>query len=581
MLVTVDYETHAIKPRPEYPPKPVSMAYKEGAKASKFLSWAHPCENNSTPLEAFRLLQRWWNDPSVTLLFHNSKFELEVTYEHFGLPVLPANRYEDTMILSYLHDPREPSLGLKQLADKYLDLPPEEQEELKDWIIENVPEARRAKQQWGAYISFAPGKLVGRYARGDTDRTYLLYRYIMPYIKDTGMEAANTREKELNPIILEMESKGVLVDSKRLKKDLPKYEKMYKRLENACSKMLGGININSGKQLAEALLEGGFVDDLPITEKGNYQTGRDVLDEYILDPVLKKKLQQHSKLDKILSSYMRKWAQTPNGIIYPWFSATRGERKGGTKTGRFSSNFQQVPKAPDDPNLPFMRNYIVAPPGFVLIKRDYSQQELRILAHLEQGALLNAYIANPIMDMHAEVKRLILQVSGVDLNRSDVKIINFGTIYGMGIAGIARKLGISYDEAKKLKNLHSKALPGLVEVNKRLKALARRGEPLYTHGGREYYAEKDFEYRQLNIYVQGSAADHTKEAMIRVNEAIKEYDARILSQVHDELIVLAHKSNAKRVNKIFKEAMEFKYFDVQTPSDGAMGVSWGDMKEVV
>ncbi len=579
-IITIDYETKPIQPRPHYPPRPVSVSYKINNKPSKFIAWGHPCENNGTAIQFFYLLQKWWGDPSVIFLFHNSKFELEVTYEFFGLPVLPYNRYEDSMIIAYLHDPREPSLELKKLADKYLNIPPEEQEELRRWIVDHIPGVNDKTRDWGAHIAEAPGKLVGKYAKGDTDRTYLIYKYMAPYVFEQGMGEANEREKKLNPIILGMESKGINTDVNRLQEESPKFEKMLNRLEKDCSKTLGGININSGKQLAQALLDYKKVDTLPLTEKGNYQTSRDVLDEYVKDPQLKLKLQRHSKLSKILSSYMRKWVETPNGIIYPWFSATRGERRGGTKTGRFSSDFQQVPKKSDDPVLPLMRNYIVAPPGYVLIKRDFSQQELRILAHLEQGDLLRLYLENPFIDLHDEVKSMILQASNIDYDRSFVKQVNFGTIYGLGISGIARKLGISYKEAEKLKRQHSKALPGLAEVNRRLRRIARRGEPIYTHGGREYFAEEGFEYRLLNIYIQGSAADHTKEAMIRVDEAITEYDARILIQVHDELIVLAHKENAKQVNKVFKETMEFKYFDVLTPSDGSIGASWGDMKKV-
>lgn len=579
-IITLDYETDGIQARPDYPPKPVSLSYKIGNKPSKFLAWGHPCENNCVSLDAYKLLLEWWNDPRVTMLFHNAKFELEVTYHHFGLPMLPYNRYEDSMVIAYLHDPREVNLELKKLADKYLNMPPNEQEELRDWIIANVPGVTVKSKDWGAHISKAPGKLVGKYARGDTDRTYFLYQELSPYVFQQGMSDANSREKKLNPTIIGMERGGIQTDVNRLQQDHPKYERLYTRLEKECSKILGGININSGPQLSNALLEGGFVDDLPLTKKGNYKTGRDVLEEHVLDQRLKTKLQQHSKLSKILSSYMRKWVDTPNGIIYPWFSATRGERRGGTKTGRFSSNFQQVPKEPDDPKLPFMRDYIVAPPGYVLLKRDYSQQELRILAHLEHDALLDLYTANPFLDLHDEVKAMILKASGVDYDRSFVKQVNFGTIYGMGIAGIAKKLGIPYAEAEKLKRQHTKALPGLRKVNRELRRTARRGDPIYTHGGREYFAEEGFEYRLLNIYVQGSAADHTKEAMIRVDEAIAEYDARILIQVHDELILLAHEENWEKVNQVYKEVMEFKYFDVITPSDGSVGVSWGDMKKV-
>ena len=580
-LVTVDYETEAIEPRPYYPPKPVSMAYKIGNKPSKFIAWGHPTENNGTATQAYVLLKKWWEDKNTTLIFHNAKFELEVTNKFFGLSILPAERYEDTVVLGYLHDPRERTLKLKELADTYLDMPPEEQEELRDWIIENVPEARRAKEQWGKYISKAPAKLVGKYAKGDTDRTYLLYELFHPYIIDQGMGEANEVEKELNPIILEMENKGILINQRRIKRDLKKYEKLLVEIEREATEMLGGININSGKQLAPALLEYGYAETLPLTKKGNYRTSRDVLEEYITNERLKSLLKDHSKLSKVLSGYMRKWAEVKDGIFYPWFSSTRNDQRGGTKTGRFSSNFQQVPKEPEESdNLPYLRDYIIAPPGYVLLKRDFSQQELRILAHIEGEDILNLYQENPHLDLHDVVKDMITQASGTEYSRSYVKTINFGTVYGMGVSALCRRLSIPYKEAQILKRQHSRALPGINKVNKELKRTALNGEPIYTHGGREYYAEEGFEYKQLNTYIQGSAADHTKRAMIKVHNAIVTYGARILIQVHDELIVLAREDNWRQVDKVFKKAMEFKYFDLLTPSDGSVGKSWGQMKPV-
>jgi len=177
MIFTIDFETEAIVKGSDSTPTPVGVSIKHGDAPSEYLCWRHPTNNNSTFEKASKILHDINRCP---LLFHNAKFDVRIMMEHFNIRDIPV--IHDTMLMAYIIDPRESSLCLKQLADKYLDMPPDEQTELKEWIVANVRKA--TEKTWGEYISHSPGDLAGKYAEGDTDRTYLLCQKFLPIIKE-------------------------------------------------------------------------------------------------------------------------------------------------------------------------------------------------------------------------------------------------------------------------------------------------------------------------------------------------------------------------------------------------------------
>lgn len=178
-MYTIDFETAAIVNGSSSSPKPVGVAIKHNSGKSVYLAWGHPTQNNCTWLQGRHQLKEIWNSDEAVLC-HHAKFDLRICMEWFSLPW--PNEVHDTMYQAFLHNPRDKSLSLKPLADKYLAMPPEEQAALKEWILENVKGARETN--WGAYIAEAPGDLVGTYAVGDVDRTYGLYNYFKPYIDE-------------------------------------------------------------------------------------------------------------------------------------------------------------------------------------------------------------------------------------------------------------------------------------------------------------------------------------------------------------------------------------------------------------
>lgn len=627
-FAVVDFETEGVEHRPEYPPVPVGVAIQVGS-SRRYYAWGHPTQNNCTYREALRALKQIWN--SHELIFHNAAFDIEVAVEHCDLPY--PEKFHDTLILAYLHDPRDPSLGLKQLADKYLDMPPEEQDALKEWVIEKYmkPNGMRKFSQWAAFICMAPGKLAGRYAKGDVVRTWKLFQVFYEHIREPLEGATRTmlgayeREKRLLKTKLHMETGGIRGDTKKLGQDIPKFQSALDDIEAKIRRKLkvtkkwemerckdGVFNVSSGPQLAAAMERAGLVadEDWILTEKGNKSTSRANLERCLTDSNLILLLGLQGILSSYLSTFLNPWfasCQANDGYIYPSFNTVRGEEKYGTKTGRLSSsgpNFQNIPASVDGSvheailrklqkilkqyKLDFigLRDYLVPDEGCVFLNRDYSQQEFRILAHFEDGDLLARYNDNPHIDAHTLVQNMVNDATGVLYPRKAIKNVNFGIVYGMGAKALAYRIGCSEDEAKALKNIILEQIPGIDDLNSSLKKLARNDLPLITYGDRYYYCEEDqwikgrgwvdFAYKMLNLLIQGSAADCTKEAMIQVQDNMGT-DSRIVLQVHDELMLCVPRSQAKREMGRMQEAMEDMRFDLPMLTDGKWGLkgeSW-------
>jgi len=586
-IAIADYETYKIGERPnESPPKPVGCALKIPGGKSKYYAWGHPCENNCTFSEFKRIMKQ--TVKKYKTVYHNAKFDIEVSEKWLDIPLPNPDMYECTMLLAYLRNPRERDLKLKNLADRWLNLPPDEQTELKNWIIKNIKGAKESN--WGEFIAFAPGDLVGKYAIGDIDRTELLYYEFHPYIVEHGMSEAYLTEKIVLPITLEMERKGVPIDVKRLNQDLKAAYKLRDKSIDAVKKKLGVKEFNPGAptQVIPLFEKAGLVhpDDWITTEKGNIRIGIEHLSQVCNDKNIIKHMEMHSKLTKVISTYMEPWLKSAkdHGVFYPWFNQTRGDNDHGTKSGRFSSNFQQTPREPDERlvGLPWMRNYVTGDSSkHIVLRRDFCQQEVRILAYYEDGELYNAYLKNPHLDVHDLVGMLIKERSGLDLSRIIVKTCNFLIIYGGGAPALQEQLGLSLSECKTILKAHAKALPGAKELANDIMKQCKRGEPIYTAGGREYYAERGYEWRMTNMLIQAGAADHAKRSMIRIHEAFKKLeDTRIMITVHDEFIVstpYTSKKDKAMVMTTFRDAMnnDDLFNPIAMISDGKWGNTWG------
>ena len=505
-------------------------------------------------------------------------------------------------------------LKLKPAAERLLGMRAEERDVVKEWILANVPEMQKKypwpkvtrwgrkfkKPDWGAYICRAPGAMVGKYADGDVVRTKLLFDKLWPTIQDRGMGPAYDTERELMPILLENERAGVRLD-------LPAARKAHadlKRGVEICDAWLRkalkapDLEVDNDQQLVAALEAADAVTRWTYTKptkthpQGQKSVSKDNLTPSCFrDQKIARTLGYRNRAQTLMAVFLEHWidmAEATGGRIHTSWNQVKGAGAfgdAGAGTGRMSSapNFQNIPQEWEDEgsknpdryvhpshlrslvHLPLARALLLPDEGTVLLKRDYSQQEYRALAHFEDGLLAEEYRTNEKADIHVFVHGQILNITGMDLPRKTVKTTDFGMLYGMGITKLAQKLGISVEEAKRIKKAWQKALPDVVTLDEEIKHLMKVGGMIRTWGGREYpvkppVEKKDegrwqtFEYKSLNDLIQGSSADCTKRAMIAWYK--KKKTARFLIQVHDELNICAPVKHAGSEMKILREAMD-------------------------
>lgn len=630
--VTVDFETTGIRERPHYPPPPVGVSIKYPGKTARYYAWGHLEGNNCSWGEAQRALQQAWAHPDG-LLFQNGKFDLDVAEVHMGLPLPAWDRVHDTLFLLFLDDPHQQDLGLKPSAARLLGLPPDEQDAVADWLVTHQPvpgvrisRSRSSGHYVGRYICLAPAGLVGPYANGDTDRTAQLFDHLWAKTRDRGMLAAYDRERRLMPILLRMERRGLAVDLVRLRADVATYDKLLVELDAWLIKTLrapAGINLDSGEQLVAAMVAAGKAhpDLLPKTPTGKFQTNKEALIQGVTDKTVLAVLKYRTQLHTCMNTFMRPWlatAERSGGLIFTTWNqvkAPSGDSSVGTRTGRLSStpNFQNIPKEftpifrseePDPakakhlpkapwsslPRLPLVRSYVVPFKGHVFIDRDYSQQEPRILAHFDGGSLMQKYLEDNWVDFH-DYAKAELENMGKFYDRKPVKNTNLGLIYGMGVGKLAAKNGMSVEESSELKQAILRLYPGLKAMYAEMKQRAKSQEPVRTWGGREYYCEpprlvdgriREFDYKLVNVLIQGSAADCTKEGIIRFDEAVSSAGQTdrwfLVLNVHDQLTASVPTRDKAAAMELLRLSMESVEFDVPILSEGSTSATnWAEL----
>ncbi len=599
-MLTFDFETEAIAGNTTAkPPKPVGLAYKLSERAGQYLAWGHPTGNSPNAFDKARAVLLKAIAAKMPMLAHHSKFDIAVAMKHMDIPFDKVDPLliHDTEFLLFLHDPYASTFSLKPSSERILGIPPDEQDALKQWILAHVPEA--TEKNFGAYISKAPASVVGPYAIGDVDRTYALYKKLYPLVP----KAAYERELLLRPILMESEGRGILCDYERLECDMADLEAALLRCDETLHDELGDYDDSKPTTLADALERAGKIGQWVLTPTGKRSTSRDNLEKAIADESILRLLQYRGALGHLLSNFGRPWiafCKDFKGRLHPEWNQVRqmrGDSKDtkGTKTGRLSCsapNFQNMPNEYEIvipkgfPPLPLMRQYMLADEGMMWLKRDYSQQELRILAHFSEGRLYDRYKEDPRIDAHVETSGLITEYTGLTLPRKHVKITGFSVIYGAGLNSLAEQMGVSYSEAQQVRAAYFKALPEVSSLMRECSARGKSGGTILTWGGREYPVEPsrikegrymDFSYKLLNYLIQGSAGDCTKESLIRWSQ--DRGAGQFLATVHDENNIQVPKSNWKTGMKLLQNAMESIEFDVRMLSDGFYGTDWANLKE--
>lgn len=614
-MITIDFETEGIDGNPVYnPPKPVGVSIKFGSDPSKYHAWGHPTGNNTT-FEKGRqaLLEALDAAPQGPgWLAHNAPFESAVLRKWYGYVAPDPLLVHDTQYVLFLTDPYAFSFSLKPSAERVLGMAPEERDEVRDWLLANQPmkhkgitiadckEESATRHAWGRYICLAPGELVGRYAEGDTDRTYLLWHHLMPQVLNNGMKEAYEREQYLQPILSESSLRGVRLDSERLAADIEKYRAAQKVSDDYIFSRLGEFDLDKDAQLADALDRAGLITEWVLTPTGRRSVARKNLVGRVRDPELIKHLSYRGILETCLGTFALPWlaqARREGGRVHPQWNQVRGDRGSdgdisGTRTGRMSCKGPNLQNPPNDfedlvipegqPQMMHMRSYLLPEEGTKWLKRDFSAQEMRILAHYAEGRLSEAFRKNPKTDPHAAVQQIIKELLDMDLARKHVKITGFGIMYGRGVPSLSAALGVEEERGKLLRDAYYKALPEVRDLSNGTRKRGRYGGFITTWGGRRYFKEpnpdRDLSYKLLNYLIQGSAADQTKQAIIDWNRLRKPCD-QLIAAVHDEINVCAPPEEMHAAMYRLRVAMDAPRFDVPFMSEGFVGDNWSDITE--
>jgi len=635
-VIVADFETHQILPRPNYPPKPVSLALKwPDTREYELMAWGHgdgskAAGNNCTEQHA-RCRYAAARESKYPMLFQNGRFfDEDVAETHWQIPALPWERLHDTMYLLALWNPHSESLGLKESAAELLGIPPDEQDRMYEWIIANVPEARQKPSTAGAYISRCPYQTVKPYHKGDLTRTLALFNWLYPRIIDAGMGEAYDRERRLSAVLLRNARRGMRVDVPALERDLPAMKAGLNKVDNWLRRKLGDINLDSPKQLGDALYDKGIVVDFKMTRGGNGAAPQRSTSKSSLtlncfkDPTVYHALTYRGQMETSIGMFVEPWLELSktDGLLHADWSQVRKDKATGGQQGARSlritcskPNFTNIPKKWKKaivagyvhpafigtlPPLPFMRTYVLPHKGKRWGRRDWDQQELYLFSYYEEGPVMQGFLTDPKFDLHegaraAEEEALIAAGLRTEFDRDSAKFTVFGALYGQGLTGLMVSLKLRDPEDRPVgKVIHQalhRAIPSIRELGDMLKAEAQAGRPVRTIGGRLYYCEPPkfvkkfnrdmtFEYKLLNYLCQGSGADVTKEAICRYDEHPKRREEMNVT-VYDEINVdlpMSDKGSRQEMS-VLKECMaSIDIKPLTFRSSGEVGPSWGALK---
>ena len=509
------------------------------------------------------------------IIGQNIKFDKNILMK-YGLKI--ASIKNDTMMMSYVLDASATRHNLDALASYYLGY--------KTSTYEDVA-GKGAKQ-----ISFddVPIDIATNYAAEDADITLRLYEELSPKLKN--IESLNKLNEEIEipliEVLSEMERNGAILNAKVLNAQSKDLEERIIRLENKAYKLAGEeFNLGSTKQLREIFFDKLNYRVIKKTPGGQPSTDEKVLAELAEEYELPKVLLEHRTLSKLKSTYTDK---LPNQISSLSGKVHTSFHQAVTTTGRLSSsdpNLQNIPIRTEDGRR--IRQAFEPSNGNKFISADYSQIELRVMAHLSKDpGLLSAFQEGE--DVHSKTASEVFNVGIEDVSsdlRRNAKAINFGLIYGISAFGLGKQLGITRNLAAEYMAMYFEKYPGVKQYMESTKESASQNGYVETLFGRRLYLKEinannalrrqASERAAINAPVQGTAADIMKIAMIRMYQALEKEksEARIILQVHDELILDTPEKEIDRVIELTTEAMkEATLLDVPLEIDIGIGDNW-------
>lgn len=535
----------------------------------------NPLLPGQLPLErALALLKPLLEDASVLKVGQNIKYDMLVL-KKYGISVAPL---EDTMLLSYILAAGSHNHNMDELAERYLGH--------KTISYDEVTGTGKAR------ISFAEVALdkALAYAAEDADVTFRLWQTLKPQVADAKMLTLyETIERPLVNVVVAMEERGIKVNQSVLGELSRDFATRMEKLEKEVHALAGHpFNIASPKQLGEVLFDEMNIPGGKKSKTGAYGTGAEVLEELAENGhTIAQIILDWRQLAKLKNTYTDTLAEEINPTtrrVHTSYSLAL------TSTGRLSSNspnLQNIPIRTEEGRK--IRHAFVAEQGNLLISADYSQIELRLLAHIADIPVLKDAFRNGD-DIHAITASQMFGVPVPQVNgdlRRKAKTINFGIIYGISAHGLSARLGISRSEAAAYIEKYFAQYPGIQAYMERTKKFAHEHGYVETLFGRRCHVPgindknpnmRNFSERAaINAPLQGTAADIIKRAMIAVENDLRDSQARMLLQVHDELIIEVPEAEAESVAARVKMIMEgAAHLSVPLTVEASHATNWGD-----
>ncbi|EMD0831671.1 DNA polymerase I [Morganella morganii] len=527
--------------------------------------------------QVLRVMKPILEDEKIRKIGQNLKFDRGIM-ENYGVEL--RGIAFDTMLESYVLNSVAGRHDMDSLADRHLNY--------KTTTFEDI--AGKGKKQ--LTFNQIPLEEAANYAAEDADITLLLHQALYPQLEaeKSLLHVYQDIEMPLVPVLSRMERTGVLIDANVLAAQSVQLTARLDELEKQAFAIAGEeFNLSSPKQLQTILFE---KLNLPVVKKtpgGAPSTNEEVLEELADNHELPRVILEHRSLSKLKTTYTDK---LPLMVDPKTRRVHTSYHQAVTATGRLSSrdpNLQNIPVRTDEGRR--IRQAFIARDGYCIMAADYSQIELRIMAHLSQDkGLLKAFAEGK--DIHrataAEVFGMPLDEVTADQRRS-AKAINFGLIYGMSAFGLARQLGIPRGEAQRYMDLYFERYPGVLEYMARTREHAAEKGYVETLEGRRLWLpeinsrngmrRKAAEREAINAPMQGTAADIIKKAMIAVDDWLQKenIDALMIMQVHDELVFEVRKEQqaemAEKIRGLMEAAMKL---DVPLKVEAGVGANWDE-----
>jgi DNA polymerase I len=566
-LLTIDLETTSLD---TLSAEIVGISLCTDSKNSIYIPIAHHNAKNCESKDVFELLKPYLENPKQAILGQNLKYDMNVLKKY---KINLCGMVSDTMLESYVFNSASNRHDLATLAKTYLH---------RDSISYEDLTGKGSKQILFADVAI---EKAAEYAGEDVQLTYLLHQYFKDKLNSQELILLKDIEIPLETVLADMEYIGVAIDIELLQTQSKILKTRLASLEQKAWSLAGcEFNLQSPKQLAEIFYQQMQLPILERTPSGQPSTAEEVLITLAQQYELPALILEHRRLSKLVSTYLDalpKKVHPLTGRVHTSYNQAV------TATGRLSSsdpNLQNIPIRTHEGKM--IRQAFIAQPNYRLVTADYSQVELRIMAHLSEDPLLmNAFHHH--YDIHQATASEIFSVAMDEVTaeqRRQAKAINFGLIYGMSAFGLAKQLSISRSDAQNYINRYFERYQGVLTYMDKIKTLAKKQSYVETIFGRRLYLpeiqsknmarQKAAERIAINAPMQGTAADIIKKAMNNLHVWLKQESSirgHMIMQVHDELIFEIHEDDVQVFMPHLREMME-QAVNLKVPLIVNMGV---------